>query len=106
VPSLNVENLDLPNNRVRRNGGGGDILHFQTGAARLCLGSSPAGLPDRYSLVAARCQPTARRTPISACTPEEAGCQSRRSSQRYVHPGPGAIAKLAADTDPAPITIG
>jgi site-specific recombinase XerD len=31
----------------------------------------------------------------------KSGHQSLRSLQRYVHPGPEAVAKLTADTDPA-----
>jgi integrase len=149
VLALNVEDLDLPNKRarIRRKGGDVDLLHFQTGSARLLprlIGKRPSGplfLTDRRPVPARRpanadiC-PTTGRARLSYSRAErlfktatggwtlhqlrhtaltqlaehgvslpllqaKSGHQSLRSLQRYARPGPEAVAKLTADTDPA-----
>jgi integrase len=147
--SINVEDLELDNKRVRVRSKGGDIdwLHFQSGAARLLprlIGARTRGplfLADRRP-VPARAPATVDRCPetgrgrlsyrrAEALFREASGgwtlhqlrhsalthaaedgtnlplllARSRhasvRSLERYARPGPEAVARHLAETDPA-----
>jgi integrase len=149
VLSINVEDVDLDNKRVRvrSKGGDRDWLHFQSGSARLLprlVGRRARGplfladrapVPARAPAAADRCPETGRARlsyrRAEALFREASGgwtlhqlrhsalthlaeqnvslpllmAKSRhaslRSLQRYVRPGPEAVAALTAATDPA-----
>jgi integrase len=128
--SINVEDLDLDNKRVRVRSKGGDLdwLHFQTSSARLLprliAGRSfgPLFLADRARLSYRRAEAlfqqasggwTLHQLRHSALTHlaeqnvslpllmAKSRHASLRSLQRYARPGAEAVAALTAATDPA-----
>src|ERR1044072_410970 len=76
VLSLDVGDVDLDNRRavVRSKGGDVEVLHFQTGAARLL----PRLIGGRIDSVASRLRATSRRTIQRQCrrAPNHAGMPS------------------------------
>jgi integrase/recombinase XerD len=128
--SINVEDLDVDNKRVRVRSKGGDLdwLHFQTGSARLLprliagrthgplsrdrqdpielsarRGAIPAGVwwMDPSSAAPLGPHPPGRAERQPAAAMAKSRHASLRSLQRYARPGAEAVAALTAATDPA-----